>query len=68
VTAPNLATGSAERRPPRWEAMTQSSDELRLEGNKLYGEKQYLKAAAAYTKAIAFDKKAGAPENAVLYR
>ena len=48
--------------------MTQSSDELRLEGNQLYGEKQYLKAAAAYTKASAMDEKTGAPENAVLFR
>ena len=40
-----------------------SVDELKAEGNALYKQGQYLKAAASYSKAIKLDK-----ENGVLYR
>ena len=42
---------------------TNTVDALKQEGNKLYKEKNYLKAAATYSKAIKLDK-----ENGVLYR
>ena len=40
-----------------------SVEELKAEGNALYKQGQYLKAAASYSKAIKLDK-----ENGVLYR
>ena len=40
-----------------------SVEELKVEGNALYKQGQYLKAAASYSKAIKLDK-----ENGVLYR
>ena len=43
--------------------MTADAETLKAEGNRLYKEKNFLKAAATYTQAIKADK-----ENGVLYR
>eukprot|EP00959_Pyramimonas_sp_CCMP1952_P034350 719922-Pyramimonas_sp.AAC.1 len=40
-----------------------TAEELKEEGNAFYKNKEWLKAAASYTKGIKLD-----PENAVLYR
>ena len=46
-----------------WSQMTMSAEDLKQEGNALYKQGLYLKAAATYTSAIKLDK-----ENGVLYR
>jgi len=43
--------------------MTMNAEELKQEGNALYKDGKYLKAAATYSQAIKLDK-----ENGVLYR
>ena len=46
-----------------WSQMTMSAEDLKQEGNALYKQGLYLKAAAIYTSAIKLDK-----NNGVLYR
>ena len=59
------ATAGEDQDPRRTMTMEAppSVEELKAEGNALYKQGQYLKAAASYSKAIKLDK-----ENGVLYR